>query len=221
MPEYVFECPCGSIKHLVFKSLPPESKRNSSTCDECGKAMTRNIGAEGFYATGGTNFEVQKVGNFAMPKVDQGGRQVPVFKDANGQVQEVRNSRDIDKWMKSNQSGTPRMVSWRNQVTGESSMVPQRTIMHADPVTGEPMDKGSVIRESAKLVPLNKNFTIPSVDKQTQYRIDPRTGVTVKPESKPFKHSKHCMCVNCCMSDTDEAGYSSGGVDKKVFMPKG
>jgi hypothetical protein len=220
MPEYVFECKCGSIKHLLFKSVPSESRRNSSVCDECGGVMERNYGKEGFYATGGTNFEIQKVGSFAMTKVDQGGRKVPVFKDANGRVHEVRNSSDIRNWQKNNQSGSPRMVEWRNPKTGEKTWVPQRTIMHADPVTGEPMDKGSVIRESAKLVQLNNNWSPPTYDKQTQYRIDPKTLATVKPESKPFRHSKHCMCVGCCMGDDNDAGYR-GGVDSKAFLPRG
>lgn len=222
MPEYVFECPCGSIKHLVFKSLPPESKRNSSTCDECGKAMTRNIGAEGFYATGGTNFDSQKTAAMAMRKADQGGRPIPVYQDVNGRTQEVKSVRDIDKWAKNNNLGKPRMVEWANPKTGEKTWVPQRTIMHADPVTGEPLDKGSVIRESTQMVALNRKFSIPTVDKQTQYRIDPRTGVTIKQEPKPLRHSKHCMCVGCCMSDTDEAGYKGGMVmdSQQRFHPK-
>lgn len=181
--------------------------------------MVRDFTKENFAVIGGTSFEVQKAGNFAMEKIDQGGRMVPVYKDANGKPHEVRNSRDLDKWQnRNNQLGQPRMVSWTNRITGETTMVPQRTIMHADPVTGEPMDKGSVVRESTKLVQLNNKFEIPRVDKQTQYRIDPRKGVTVKPESKPFKHSKHCMCISCCMGDDNDVGYK-GGVDSSKFMP--
>lgn len=219
MPIYSFKCPtCETTKEVLFKSLPPEKKQRESPCDNCDGVMVRDHSAEPIHVVGGTNFEVQKAGSFAMKKFDQGGRPAPAFKDANGQVHEVRNSRDMDKWMKSNQLGKPRMVEWYNAKTGTRTMVPQRTIMHADPVTGEPLDKGSVIREAAKLVPLNREFTIPSVDKQTGVRIDPRSGVTVKPESKPFRHSKHCMCMSCCMGNDDDSGYK-GGVDTSKFLP--
>lgn len=219
MPEYVFVCACGSIKHLFFKSIPPTAKQQSAKCDECDADMTRDYAANTFYAVGGTNFEVQKTANFAMEKTDQGGRQVPVYKDANGKTQEVRNSKDIEKWMKSNQSGSPRMTEWTNTKTGEKSWVPQRTVMKAGP-DGMPLDAGIIIKESAKLVPLNHEYRIPSVDRKTGYRIDPVRGVAVHAPSKPYKHSRHCMCVKCCMSEVDEPGYG-GGVSADHFLPEG
>ena len=221
MPIYSYRCErCDLSKEVLWKSLPSEAKQKASVCEDCGGKMPRQY--DSFEVVGGTNFEVQKAANFAMEKVDQGGRKVPVYKDANGRVHEVRNSKDLDRWQnKDNQLGTPRMIKWYNPLTGETTMVPQRTIMHADPTTGEPMDKGSVVRESVKLIPLSKQFTIPTVDKQTGQRIDPRRGVTVKPETRNLRHSKHCMCVACCMMEKDDGGTYKGGVDSGAFLPRG
>lgn len=218
VPIYSFKCPaCETTKEVLFKTLPSHEKQTKSPCDNCDGVMVRDHGAEPIHVVGGTSFEVQKAANFAMKKVDVGGRQAPAFKDANGKVHEVRNSGDIEKWMKSNQSGKPRMVEWTNSKTGEKSWVPQRTVMRAGP-DGMPLDAGVIIKESAKLIPLNKEYRIPSVDRKTGYRIDPVKGVVVQAPSKPLKHSRHCMCIKCCMSAEDEPGYG-GGVDPSHFLP--
>lgn len=123
-------------------------------CGECGKLAERSYADEGFFAQGGTNFEVQKAAMHAMAKADIGGQLAPVFKDENGKVHEVRNSKDLDRWTKDNQLGVPRMVEWTNRVNGKKSMVPQQTVMRAGP-DGEPLDLGAVVRSSEHMIPLD------------------------------------------------------------------
>lgn len=163
MPTYQFKCGCGAVKAVLFRTLPPEAKQRSSVCEECGGAMERDFANEGFYAVGGTNFEVAAAAAFGAGHVDPTSG-IPRFKDENGRVNEIRSSRDLDKWRTSNQLGKPRMVEWTNPVTGKTYHVPQRTIMKADPETGEPVDAGAVIRTSERLVPLDgpDEFTPPS-----------------------------------------------------------
>lgn len=155
MPTYAFKCSCGSAKEVYFQTLPSEAKQKHATCDACDGRMDRDIASEGFYAQGGTNFDVQKSAAFAMNKVDTGGQLTPVFRDENGKIHEVKSSKDVDRWTKDNQLGVPRMVEWTNRITGKKSYVPQRTVMKADPVTGEPADAGEVIRSSERMVPLD------------------------------------------------------------------
>lgn len=192
MPTYAFHCSCGSKAEIFFKSLPSEEKQKHAPCQECGRKMYRDHAQEEFFAVGGTNFDVQKAAMMAVPKEDQGGRLVPVYTDANGKKQEIRNSKDIDNWTVSNRLGTPQMVPWKNRITGETRYVPKRTIMKADPTTGEPADAGAVIREPAKLVPLPNHLDIPhesrtgrplrtdgSLDKSRKMyaaEINPKTG---------------------------------------------
>lgn len=172
MPLYEYSCTdCGNFE-IFYKSLPSEAKQKAAPCPDCDKSASRLLGS--FYAGNSqtTGIEVA-MGNNAL-QVDVGGRKRPAYRDANGQMHEVKSEADIRNWQKSNQYGTPRMVSWRNPKTGEQSMVPQRVKMIADPVSGEPMD-APVIRESVDLVPI-EHFDMPSETK-SGIPIDPKTGV--------------------------------------------
>ncbi len=186
--------------------------------------MGRDHAQEPMAVVGGTNFAVAKVGAMAMQKIDVGGRPTPAFKDENGKINEVRNSRDIEKWMTSNQLGRPRMVEWQNPKTGEKSLVPQRTRMVADPKTGEPMDVGTVVRESEKLIPLDKKeFVMPKENRKTGTRFN-QQGVAMDINTRQKKtpgrnHGKYCTCVPCSMSDPDASGGGTGGLDGGFFMP--
>jgi predicted nucleic acid-binding Zn ribbon protein len=211
IPTYVFRCECGWGVEKHFKMLPSSAKQESTLCEECGKSAQRDIGAEGFYAVGGTNFEVQKAASFAMRKADVGGQLAPVFTDNNGQVHEVRNSRDIDVWRYNNGLGKPRMVEWRNRITGEKSYVPQRTVMKAGP-DGMPLDAGKVIRESEKLIPLDSHFEMPS-ESRTGRKLE--NGVLPKERKLVSKYidpetGKRPTIDDLMTDDGNAAGYGGG-----------
>ena len=186
--------------------------------------MTRDYANEGFAVAGGTNFEIAKVGAMAMQKVDVGGRPTPAFKDENGKIHEVRNSRDIEKWMTSNQLGRPRMVEWVNPKTGEKSLTPQRSRMVADPKTGEPMDVGTVIREPERIVPLDKkDFVLPKENRKTGTRFNEKgvaTDINTRTKLQPGrKHGKYCSCIPCSMSEPEKPGAGHNGLSSEFFMP--
>ncbi len=166
MPTYSFRCACGSVKDVFFKSLPSEAKQRSASCDACDGKMERNYENEGFFAVGGTNFAVA---NAAAVACKTGSNGSPVYRDNNGKLHEIRNSGDIDNWRVDNALGKPRLVPWKNQITGETQMVPQRAVMQADPVTGEPLETSPIInREPTKLIPLDSHgqeYTPPSSSK--------------------------------------------------------
>ncbi len=160
MPTYTYKCGCGWEAEMFFKMLPSEKLQKGYPCPECGAMAERGI--EPFLVGGTQHGGMEDAAAFAMQKTDIGGRQRPVFRDANGKVHEVKTATDIDKWRKSNQIGKPRMVEWKNPITGAKSWVAQRTVMKADPVSGEPADLGVVVRGAADIIPLDPNFTMPS-----------------------------------------------------------
>jgi len=183
MPTYRFACSCGSVKEVFFKSLPSPEKQVRSVCEECGKAMGRDYANEGFAVNGGTNFSIAGEMGKQLTSAVVGGREAPVFRDNNGQVHEIRGVSDVARWTKDNQLGRPRMVEWRNPVTGAKSWVAKRTVMQADPVTGEVQDRGTVVRGSEPMVELGP-VVIPSEDTAgrpmvngVKRPIDPRTPV--------------------------------------------
>jgi hypothetical protein len=175
MPTYRFACACGYRTEKVYKALPSEAKQKSCACDECGKAMERALGDEGFYANGGQKGTVEaELGSEIMR--DASGR--PYFTDANGRRQEVRSVRDVDNWVV---DGVPRMTKWRNPVTGRTEIVPMRTHMVANPETGEVDDclSGSVVRQKERVVPLGRagSYAPPS---ETSSGIPLKNGVMPK-----------------------------------------
>jgi len=151
--QYEYECPtCGTFE-LFFKTLPAEFLQRSAKCPACAETSERIVSP--FFVNGTQKSGIEKAGAFAMNKADIGGRARPVYTDNDGRTHEVTTSRDVDRWMKNNQLGSPKMTSWKNPVTGQSSMVPQRSVMKADPISGEPLDLGHVMRESERLIPLD------------------------------------------------------------------
>jgi hypothetical protein len=127
---------------------------------------------------------MEEAAAFAMKKVNVGGRMRPAYMDENGQVHEVKTSTDLDRWMGNNQLGKPKMVEWRNPMTGEKSWVPKRTRMVADPTSGEVLEAFPIEKESAKLVPLDPgSFEMPR-ETPSGIPIDPATGVA---KVKDFK----------------------------------
>jgi hypothetical protein len=143
---------------VFYKSLPSEKKQKEAPCPDCDSIGKRIISP---FLTGGTQSGgIEKAMGNNADQVNVGGRMAPAYRDANGQLREVKSVRDMDNWQKSNQYGTPRMTKWRNPKTGEVSMVPQRIRMIADPISGEPMD-APVVRESVPLVPLD-DFQMPT-----------------------------------------------------------
>lgn len=139
---------------MFFKTLPSEKIQRGYPCPSCGKEAERGI--ESFMTVGTQHGGQEVAASFAMPQADIGGRMRPIRVDNNGQVHEVKTSKDIDAWMRDNQLGNPRMTEWKNPMTGRTSMVPMRTRMIADPVSGEPLDVGAVVRQSEKMIPLDK-----------------------------------------------------------------
>lgn len=154
MPTYPYRCEEHGEFEIFFKSLPSEKLQKGHPCGECGKTATRLLA--GFYQGGTQHSGMEQEVGLATSQTDIGGRMRPIYKDNNGQVHEIKSASDIDHWMKDNALGKPRMVSWRNPLTGKVDMVPQRTVMEPDPVTGEPLDKGVVLRESERIVPLGR-----------------------------------------------------------------
>lgn len=173
MPEYEYLCTgeCACNFSIFYKSLPSEKKQKEAVCPDCDAVGKRVLSQ---FLMGGTqNSSFEKLMGNNAETVDVGGRKMPAFRDANGKLHEVRTMGDMKLYQKSNQYGTPRMVSWRNHITGETSMVPQRVKMIADPVSGEPMD-APTIKESVELVPID-HFEIPSETK-SGIPLDPKTG---------------------------------------------
>lgn len=163
MPLYEYVCnECGNFEHF-FKSLPSEAKQTSMPCPDCDKPGKRLLST---FLTGNTQSSgIEKaMGNNALT-IDVGGRPMPAFRDANGNLHEVRRMEDIKFWKKSNQNGFPRMVEWTNRKTGEKSMVPMRQHMEADPATGEPLEpllgNNPIIKESVEMVEI-PTFEMPT-----------------------------------------------------------
>lgn len=188
MPLYEYSCSeHGQFEHF-FKLLPSEAKQKSMPCPDCDAPGTRLL--SNFSINGTQSGEMEKAASFGAGKVDVGGRMRPAFTDNNGQTHEIKTSKDIDRWMGDNRLGPPRMVEWVNPKTGQRSMVPQRVVMKADPISGEPMD-APVLREREKLIPLdNHAFTMPSETPDGR-KVDPATGIPKQrfmdaPESAPI-----------------------------------
>lgn len=172
MPLYEYFCKkCECNFEHFYKSLPSEKKQKEAVCPDCDEIGGRVLSP--FLQGNSQNSGIEKaMGNNAMT-VDVGGRRVPAYRDANGKLHEVKSEADIRHWQRSNQYGTPRMVNWRNPKTGETSLVPLRVKMIADPVSGEPID-APVVRESVELVPVD-DFQMPSRTKN-DIPLDPKTG---------------------------------------------
>lgn len=84
----------------------------------------------------------------------------PIYRDMNGRVKEVRTAKDVDSFTQNlgqNPFAKPRMVEFVNPVTGRKTWEPDRVGgLHPNPVTGEPIEKGQIIRERQQLVPLGR-----------------------------------------------------------------
>lgn len=173
MPLYEYTCPeHGQFEHF-FKLLPSEAKQKSMPCPDCDQPGTRLL--SNFMVNGTQSGGIEKDAG-TLTTVDVGGRMRPAFTDNNGQVHEVKTSKDLERYMADNRLGPPRMVEWVNPKTGQRSMVPQRVVMKADPISGEPMD-APVVREREKLVPLDAHaFSMPSETPDGR-KIDPATGI--------------------------------------------
>ena len=180
MPTYRYSCDCGWKVEKFYKTLPSDARQAGAVCEECGKTAPRALGDEGFYAVGGQNGGVEKAVGFASNQ-DANGR--PQFRDENGKVREIRTSRDVDSFQRHNALGAPRMVEWRNPVTGAAEWTQQRVRMVADPVTGEVDEakSGAIIRGPECLVPLDGGeFSPPS---ETVAGRPMKNGVAVKGET--------------------------------------
>ena len=172
MPCYEYFCKkCECNFEHFYKSLPSEKKQKEAVCPDCDEVGGRIISPflTGNVSTGGIQ---TAMGNNAE-QVNIGGRMAPAFRDANGQLREVKSVRDMDHWQRSNQYGAARMVAWKNPKTGETTMEPQRVKMIAGP-DGMPLDLPTV-KESVPLVPLD-TFEMPSQTK-SGIPLDPKTGV--------------------------------------------
>jgi len=157
MPAYGYRCEeHGEFEHF-FKTLPSEAKQKSMPCPDCDKPGVRLL--SNFMVNGTQHSGMEEVTSFAAPSADIGGRRRPVFRDNNGQVHEIKTSKDIDRWRTDNRLGPPRMVEWTNPITGTKSWVPQRIKMVAGP-DGEPLD-APVVREQGKIVPLDNHYEPP------------------------------------------------------------
>lgn len=172
MPLYEYGCPkCENNFEIFYKSLPSEKKQQEAPCPDCDTVGKRLISP--FLTSNTSSSGIEKaMGNNAMT-VNVGGRPMPAYQDANGQVHEFKSISDVKHWQKSNQYGKPRMVEWTNPKTGERSLVPQRIRMIADPISGEPLDMPTV-KESVKMVEVD-SFTMPT-ETRTGIPIDPKTG---------------------------------------------
>lgn len=175
MPTYDYKCPEHGEFDIFYKSLPSEKKQKEAPCPDCDAPSQRLLYR--FYTNGTQNGGMEDAAAISMETVDVGGRLRPAFRDNNGRLHEVKTSKDIDNWRVNNQVGRPRMTEWRNPKTGEKSWVPMRTKMQADPISGEPLDIGAIIKESEPLVPLDNNFSIPT-ETTSGIPIDPSTGVS-------------------------------------------
>jgi len=169
MPTYAYKCGCEFEFETFYKSLPSERLQKGAPCPNCNGTATRDVSKDTFYAVGGQQGGIERDMAFAMRK-DQDGR--PIFTDVNGKTREVRNSKDVDFWAKNNALGRPRLMEYKNPITGERGWTPIRTGgLHLDPQTGEPMDKGSIVRDSEQLVPLGGDAPQPS---------ESRSGIPMK-----------------------------------------
>lgn len=188
MPVYEYACPgCGTFE-VLYKSLPSEKKQNEAPCPDCDQMGTRLL--SNFAVNGTQQGGIEKDAAFGMTSVDVGGRMRPAFRDNNGQIHEAKTSRDVDRWMKDNKLGVPRMVEWVNPKTGQRSMVTQRVTMKADPISGEPMD-APIVRESERLIPLDKDHFVMPTEMPDGRKVDPTTGIPKQrfmdaPESAPI-----------------------------------
>lgn len=179
MPLYEYLCKKCEVNFEVFyKVLPSEKKQKEAACPDCDEIGQRVLSP--FLQGNSQNSGIESAMGNNATQVNIGGRMKPAYRDANGQLHEVKSVSDIEHWQRSNQYGTPRMVPWRNPKTGETSLVPMRVRMVADPVSGEPMD-APVIRESVQLVPID-HFEMPS-ETRSGIPLDPRTGT---PKVKDF-----------------------------------
>lgn len=171
MPLYGYRCEEHGYFEQLFKTLPSEKKQKEFPCPECDVPSVRLLDSFSVGNTQSSGIE-KAMGRNALT-IDVGGRKVPAYKDANGQLHEVRRMGDIEHWQKSNQSGASRMVQWKNPITGETTWEPQRIKMVAGP-DGMPLDLPTV-KESVKMVPLD-HFEMPT-ETRTGIPIDPKTGI--------------------------------------------
>ena len=142
MPSYAYRCECGASKVVFYPALPSEAKQAATSCDVCDKQAKRSLGDEGFFAVGGQNGGVEKAVGMAAER-DASGR--PIFRDPNGQVHEIRTSRDVDSFTKHNAVGPPEMEWRRNAETGETEAVPVKR-------------NGQIVRKSEHLTPLDGGY---------------------------------------------------------------
>jgi DNA-directed RNA polymerase subunit RPC12/RpoP len=171
MPEYEYLCDsCSTNFSIFYKSLPSEKKQKEAPCPDCDTVGRRLLSP--FLAGNTTTGGIQKAMGNNPEQVNIGGRMAPAFRDANGQLREVKSVRDMEHWQKSNQYGAARMVAWKNPKTGETTMEPQRVRMIAGP-DGMPLDLPTV-KESVPLVPID-DFQMPSETK-SGIPLDPKTG---------------------------------------------
>lgn len=179
MPTYEFECSTHGRFPIFFKAIPSERKQKEGLCPDCDLVSPRIPSA--FAVTGGALPAMEKI---TGSSTDESGR--PYFKDVNGRVQEIRSSKDIDKWCSTNALGAPRMVEYRNPKTGVKSWEALREGgIKSHPQTGEPLD-GPVVRSSERLVPLDggQSEYVPPSESRGGIPLD-NGLLTKKPEEIP------------------------------------
>lgn len=159
MPSYSYSCAaCGLETVKRYTAVPPEEKRKSTPC-ECGAVALRDYATDitSVGVTGGQKGGIEKEVGFSMEK-DSSGR--PIYRDLNGKVHEIRSSKDVDAWSQNlgqNPFAKPRMVQYRNPITGVTTWEPSRVGgLRPHPVTGEPLEHGQIIREKEALIPLGR-----------------------------------------------------------------
>lgn len=155
MPTYAFRCPCGEEFDTFLKSVPKREVRDAE-CASCGERAPRDREREireGDVAplNAASSSSVERT--MAVAARVEDGR--TVYTDANGRTQAVRTAADVDRWMRGdNQLGKPRMREVVNPVTGKKVWATERKGGIKFDATGEQLDTGPVLRESAKLVQL-------------------------------------------------------------------
>ena len=173
MPTYAYVCRyCGWESYEFYKSLP-EDPNAPIDCRSCSKRADRNFvkdaGASVFLGNSSSSSGLQDL--TGLSHGNKSGK--AYFTDNNGNKQEVRTVRDVDRWTKDNQLGKPRLRQVRDPETGKMSWEPMKT------------KAGVIIRESERLIPLGKEN--PRLSK-TRYGLDgsgaARQKMIVDPETK-------------------------------------
>src|SRR3990167_8436450 len=180
MPSYSFRCACGWEIVKRFTCIPSDAKRESTPCEECGNTAARDYDADlkSVSTNGGQKGTIENEVAFGMEKDPSNGR--PIFRDVNGRVHEVRSSTDVEafKATSANAFAKPRMVKFRNPITGRTSYEPDRVGgLRPHPVTGEPVETGAILREHQKLVELGpiRGEYVPPSHTATGIPVDPST----------------------------------------------